>query len=79
MNWIESFANAVGMGVLAATAAAQLFEYWRRQDPVRPAAPAWLRAVLVRQALLLPAARLWRSRACRQAPPAGERLSCGRC
>ena len=32
MNWIESFANAVGVGVLAATAATQLFEYWRRQD-----------------------------------------------
>ena len=32
MNWIESFANALGVGVLAATAATQLFEYWRRQD-----------------------------------------------
>ena len=32
MNWLESFANALGMGVLAATAASQLFDYWRRHD-----------------------------------------------
>ncbi|KAK9831433.1 hypothetical protein WJX81_004412 [Elliptochloris bilobata] len=32
MNWFDSFVNALGLGVLAATAATQLFEYWRRQD-----------------------------------------------